>query len=156
MMDYQFLPVLNALLNFTATLLLIVAYRFIRRGNVVGHFRAIYATLAVSIVFLTSYVSYHTLRQMDQGVGHTVFPLDGWLSYVYYTVLIPHVLLAIVLVPLVLVTLYRGRKAVKTGSNDWKTRHRSLARITYPIWLFVSISGVVVYLMLYQLPNWIA
>lgn len=152
-LSYQQLPTLNAVLNLIAAAFLVVGYVFIRRSNITAHFRAMWAAFTASALFLVSYVTYHTLRQMAEGVGHTRFMLEGFIQYVYYAILITHLILAIVIVPLVLVTLYRGWTGYK--QNDWDRieKHRNIARWTFPIWLYVSLSGVAVYLMLYHLPG---
>lgn len=152
-MNYQDLPAINALLNFSATLLLLMGLRAIKNKKIEVHYKMMISAMVVSAVFLGFYVTYHTLRQMDQGVGHTVFPLDGAIKYLYYGILIPHVILAIVVLPFILVTFYRGLKSEKGENRALSAKHRKLARITFPIWLFVSVTGVLVYLMLYQLPK---
>lgn len=152
-LTYQALPTLNALLNLTAAIFILAGYIFIRRSNVKAHFRAMWAAFASSAVFLISYVTYHTLRQMAEGAGHTQFMLGGPIRYIYYTVLITHVILAIVIVPLVFITLYRGWKGYKKDNWAVIEKHRGIARWTFPIWLYVSVSGVLVYLMLYHMPG---
>ena len=151
--SYHQLPTLNALLNLTAAACMVVGYLFIRRSNIQAHFRWMGAAFAASALFLISYVTYHTLRQMAEGVGHTRFMLEGVIQYVYYTVLITHLILAIVIVPLVLITLYRGWTGYKNNDRDRIENHRKIARWTFPIWLYVSLSGVAIYLMLYHLPG---
>jgi putative membrane protein len=151
--SYHQLPTVNAVLNLTAAAFLVAGYLFIRRSNIIAHFRAMWSAFTASALFLVSYVTYHTLRQMAEGVGHTRFMLEGFIQYIYYTVLITHLVLAIVIVPLVLITLYRGWTGYK--QDDWErlAKHRRIARWTFPIWLYVSLSGVAVYLMLYHLPG---
>lgn len=152
-MSYQDLPTLNALLNTLATVLLILGLRFIKQGNIRAHNRTMWSAFFTSVLFLSSYVTYHTLRQMDTGIGHTEFALGPPWNYFYYALLISHVILAIVIVPMVLMTLYRGHKS-KLGTDPvWREKHRKLARRTFPIWLYVSITGVIVYLLLYHLPG---
>jgi uncharacterized membrane protein YozB (DUF420 family) len=137
-MDVRDLPALNALLNTTAAILLVTGYRFIRQGRRDAHRRAMTAALVVSALFLASYLVYHAQ------VGSVRFQKTGWIRPVYFTILISHTLLAACVAPMALVTVWRAWK----GRFD---RHRRLARITLPLWLYVSVTGVVVYLMLYRL-----
>jgi uncharacterized membrane protein YozB (DUF420 family) len=143
-LDYRFLPTVNATLNASAALLLIAGYRAIRRRDVETHRRFMLAAFAVSTAFLASYVLYHVTRQIHEGIGHTRFAGSAAIRPVYFGLLISHLILAIVNLPLVIVTLVaalRGRYA----------RHRRIARWTWPIWLYVSATGVLVYLLLYHL-----
>ena len=130
------LPTLNASLNALCTVLLVVAYVHIRAGRIEQHRKTMLAAFATSVLFLISYVTYHAQ------VGSKPFPGTGLLRTVYFAILIPHVILAATVVPLALVTLRRGLRR-----DD--VRHRAIARWTLPIWLFVSVTGVIVYLMLY-------
>jgi uncharacterized membrane protein YozB (DUF420 family) len=132
------LPTLNAALNATSALLLLAGWLLIRRGRIEAHRRAMLAAVASSALFLVSYLVYHAQ------VGSVRFQGRGPIRAVYFTILISHTLLAAVIVPLVLVTLVRALKA----RFD---RHRSLARVTLPIWSYVSVTGVVIYWMLYRL-----
>lgn len=132
------LPTLNALLNSTAGVLLLLGFVSIKQKKVALHRACMLAAFVVSCVFLVCYVIHHLQ------VGSVPFRGPRALRPVYFAILIPHVLLAITVVPLALVTISRGLK----GNI---ARHRPLARVTLPIWLFVSVSGVVVYLMLYRL-----
>jgi putative membrane protein len=132
------LPTLNALLNATSAVLLLLGYRAIRRGEIETHRALMLSAAAVSAVFLVSYVTYHAQ------VGSVRFTAQGPPRVIYFTVLVSHTLLAVVTLPLVLRTLYLGW----TRRDD---RHRRLARWTFPIWLYVSVTGVVVYVMLYRL-----
>jgi len=134
----SFLPTLNALLNSTSAVLLVTGYFFIRRKRVAAHKACMVSAFVVSALFLASYVYYHVHH------GSTPFPGRGWVRGVYFAILIPHVILAASILPLALVTLYRAWK------GDFE-RHRRLARWTLPLWLFVSVTGVVVYWMLYRL-----
>lgn len=131
------LPTLNALLNATSAVLLVVAYVFIRRRQIARHRATMLAAFATSALFLTSYVVYHAQ------VGSKPFPGTGLARVIYFTVLIPHVVLAAAVLPLAVVTLARG-----LVRHD--AAHRRIARVTLPLWLFVSVSGVAVYLMLYR------
>ena len=134
----SYLPHVNACLNGTSALLLFTGYRFIRAGNVAAHRTCQLSALVVSILFLVSYLTYHYNH------GSTRFQGTGLVRPLYFTILTTHTILAIVIVPLVVLTLYRALR------RDF-TRHRSIARITLPLWLYVSITGVIVYLMLYQI-----
>ncbi len=132
------LPTLNAILNSLAGILLVLGFVFIKQKKIAQHRFCMLAAFGVSSAFLVSYVIHH-LR-----VGSVPFKGPAALRPIYFAILIPHVLLAITVVPLALTTISRGLKM-----NVEK--HRPLARVTLPIWLFVSVSGVVVYLMLYQM-----
>jgi uncharacterized membrane protein YozB (DUF420 family) len=137
-MSVSDLPTLNASLNALATLLLLAGWFFARRHDVTRHRAAMGAALATSAAFLTSYLVYH------YHAGSRPFTGTGPVRVVYFTILITHVVLAAAIVPLVLVTVaraVRGRVA----------RHRAIARWTLPLWLYVSVTGVVVYWMLYQM-----
>jgi uncharacterized membrane protein YozB (DUF420 family) len=134
----SYLPHLNAILNATCALLLFSGYSFIRAGRVAAHRTCQMAAVVASVIFLASYLTYHYHH------GATRFAGEGLARPIYFTILISHTILAIVIVPLVGVTLYRALKA------DF-VRHRRIARLTLPLWLYVSITGVIVYLMLYQI-----
>ena len=129
---------MNACLNGTSAVLLFSGYLFIRSGNVAAHRTCQVSALTVSILFLASYLTYHFNH------GTTRFQGTGLARPIYFTILTSHTILAIVIVPLVALTFYRAFR------EDF-TRHRRIARITLPLWLYVSITGVIVYLMLYQI-----
>ena len=137
-MSVSDLPALNATLNSISTILLITGWVFIRRGDRARHRACMIAALITSALFLTSYVIYHLQ------VGSVPFTGTGWIRTVYFAVLIPHVILAAAIVPPILITASRGLSA----KYD---KHRRIARWTLPLWLYVSITGVIVYLMLYQM-----
>lgn len=137
-MSVNDLPALNAILNGTSAVLLVIAWMFIRRRDIRSHRRTMVAAFCTSALFLTSYVIYHAQ------VGSKPFPGTGALRTLYFAILIPHVILAAAVLPMALVTLRRG-----LVRND--RAHKRIARITLPLWLFVSVTGVVVYLMLYHL-----
>jgi putative membrane protein len=137
-MSVSALPTLNAILNFTAAILLLAGYTFIKKRNIEAHKRCMVAALFVSIAFLTSYVIYHLQ------VHSVPFGRQGWIRPVYFFILISHIILAIVNLPLVLRTSYLGFR----GRYD---KHVRIARKTFPIWMYVSVTGVIVYLMLYHL-----
>jgi putative membrane protein len=132
------LPTLNATLNGLAGVLLGTGWVMIRRRRISAHRACMIAAWVTSMVFLASYTVYHARA------GSKPFPGQGPIRSVYFAILITHVLLAAAVVPLALVTLARG--LVRQDA-----RHRKIARWTLPIWLYVSVTGVVVYLMLYRL-----
>jgi uncharacterized membrane protein YozB (DUF420 family) len=132
------LPALNASLNAASTALLVTGYVFIRRGQWQRHRACMLAALAVSVLFLTSYLVYHF------NVGSVPFQGRGAVRLVYFTILITHVILAAAILPLALVTVSRGL----ARRFD---RHRKIARITLPVWIYVSVTGVVIYVMLYRM-----
>jgi putative membrane protein len=132
------LPALNATLNAISTVLLITGYVLIRQGRREAHKKMMLAALTTSALFLTSYVIYHLQ------VGSVPFTRTGWIRTVYFAVLIPHVILAALVVVPILITASRGLAA----KYD---KHRRIARWTLPVWLYVSVTGVIVYWMLYQM-----
>jgi putative membrane protein len=132
------LPLLNACLNATSAALLSAGWLFIRRKRVVAHKTCMVSALAVSTLFLISYVTYHSLA------GSRPFTGTGWIRIVYYPLLVSHIILAAAIVPLALTTIYRALQ----GNF---ARHVRVARWTLPIWLYVSVTGVLVYWMLYRL-----
>ena len=132
------LPALNATLNATSAVLLTTGWILIRRGRIAQHRAVMIAAVCTSALFLISYLVYHAQ------VGSVRFTKQGPIRAVYFTILLTHTVLAVAIVPLVLVTLTRGLRARYE-------RHRRIARWTMPIWLYVSVTGVVVYLMLYQM-----
>ena len=131
-------PLLNACLNGTSALLIGSGFVAIRRRRIAVHKACMLAACATSVLFLASYLLYH------HQVGSTAFTGQGAIRVVYFTVLISHTILAVVIVPLVIMTVYRAWR------EQWP-RHRRLARWTLPLWLYVSVTGVVIYIMLYQL-----
>jgi uncharacterized membrane protein YozB (DUF420 family) len=140
MTDYSIFPKINATLNGSSAVLLVTGRALIARGKRAAHRAVMIAAFATSTVFLVSYVYYHW-----PGHGGIVyFRGSGWIRTLYFAILIPHTILAICIVPLVLITLSRGLR----GQFD---RHRAIARWTFPLWLFVSVTGVIVYLMLFQI-----
>jgi uncharacterized membrane protein YozB (DUF420 family) len=130
------LPTLNAALNTLSAVFLCAGYFFIRRKNRSAHRRSMLAAVTCSILFLISYLVYH------YQVGSIGFKGQGWIRPVYFTILITHTILAAAVVPLVLLTLVRALR-------ERFDAHRRIARWTFPIWLYVSVTGVVIYLMLY-------
>lgn len=132
------LPTLNACLNALSILLLAQGYRRIRRKDQQGHRQYMLAALGSSALFLTSYVIYHSLA------GSVPYPRRDWTRPLYFAILIPHVVLAAGMVPFILAAVWHALR------GDFQ-RHRRLTRWVWPVWMFVSISGVAVYLMLYRL-----
>lgn len=140
MIGVRDLPTMNAIWNATAAALLVWGYTLIRRGRKLAHRRAMLGAFAASVLFLAGYLVYHAR------VGSVRFPGTGTLRTVYLVILATHTVLAALVPPLAIVTLSRAL----AGRFD---RHRRLARWTLPIWLYVSVTGVVVYLMLYHGPR---
>lgn len=136
-MNVQDLPALNAVLNATSAVLLVTAYVLIRQGRVQAHKRVMIAAFTVSTVFLISYLTYHAFA------GINYYSRTGWIRTVYLTILYTHTALAVTVPVLAIITLRRGLKG-------WFVKHRKIAVWTLPIWLYVSVTGVVVYLMLYE------
>ncbi len=134
-LDVSALPLVNALLNTVSTLLLLLALWFIKHHDILHHKLAMLSAFGTSALFLISYVVYHWFK-----AGPKAYVGDY--TTIYYFILLTHIILAAGIIPLALITLYRGW-------NMQKTKHRKIAKITYPVWLYVSITGVVIYLMLY-------
>ena len=137
-MPLSIIPTVNALLNATSAVLLVAGYLCIRAKRTLPHILCMAAACVVSAAFLISYVYYHL------HVGMTRFMGEGWIRPVYFTMLFSHVVLAIVIVPLVARTLQFA------SARRWAD-HARIARVTLPLWLYVSVTGVLVYLMLYHL-----
>jgi uncharacterized membrane protein YozB (DUF420 family) len=139
MLEYiSFLPHLNAVLNTTSALLLLLGFTLIRLGRVRAHRNCQVTAVITSTLFLISYLTYHYHH------GSTRFAGQGIARPLYFSILITHTILAVVIVPLIVVTLYRAAR------GDF-IRHRRIARWTLPLWLYVSVTGVIVYLMLYHI-----
>lgn len=132
------LPTLNAILNSISAILLITGYSFIRRKKINAHRTCMISAFVTSTLFLVSYLTYH------YHVGSVRFQGQGAIRSIYFVILLTHTVLAAVIVPLILITFARALKR-----NFAK--HRAIARWTFPLWLYVSVTGVVVYLMLYHL-----
>ena len=132
------LPHLNAALNATSAVLLIIGWLLIKRRRIAQHRAVMISAVITSAAFLTSYVIYHA------NAGSKPFQGTGVIRIVYFAILIPHVILAAAILPPILITITRGLKR-----DD--ARHRRIARWTLPVWLYVSVTGVIVYLMLYRL-----
>jgi uncharacterized membrane protein YozB (DUF420 family) len=144
-MNYIYaLPHLNATLNSISALLLITGFVFIRRRNITAHKKCMIAAFVVSTLFLICYLTYHTLLVYYLGQGPTRFRGEGWVRPVYFTILLTHTVLAVAIAPMALITLFQGLR-------ERFDKHRRIARWTFPAWLYVSVTGVLVYLFLYQL-----
>ena len=137
-MDYSILPTINATLNATSGVLLAIGYVLIKRRQINAHRNTMLMAFASSTLFLISYVTYHA------HAGSHPFPGTGPIRYLYFAILISHILLAMVILPMAIVTLSRGLRRQDA-------RHRKIAKRTFPIWMYVSVTGVIVYLMLYQM-----
>ncbi len=141
MTDYSIFPKINATLIGCSAVLLVTGRVFIARGQRSVHRAAMIAAFVTSSLFLACYLYYHW-----PGHGGIVyFRGTGWIRTLYLSILYSHIILAIVIVPMVLITLTRGLR-------EQFDRHRAIARWTFPIWLYVSVTGVIVYLMLFQMP----
>ena len=136
--NFSIFPTINATLNGTSAVLLVTAHSMIKRGRVATHRGLMLAAVTTSSLFLISYLYYHA------HVGSVHFQGQGWSRPLYFTILISHTILAAAIVPLVIITLSRALR-------ERFDRHRAIARWTYPLWLYVSITGVVIYFMLYHL-----
>jgi putative membrane protein len=137
-MEVSDLPALNAGLNFVSAVLIAAGYYCVRRRRLQAHKRCMVAALGVSTAFLTSYLTYHYFA------GSVPYTKQDWTRPVYFFILITHIVLAALIVPLVLRTVYLALR----GRLD---KHVRIARWTFPIWMYVSVTGVLVYLMLYRL-----
>ena len=137
-------PHLNAFLNGLSSLFLLAGFSFILRRDIAKHRACMLTACSVSALFLVSYISYHSLRTYYFGLGPTRFTGEGIARPIYLTILTSHTILAAGVAPFILLTLWRALKA------DFD-RHRKVARLVYPVWLYVSITGVVVYVMLYHI-----
>lgn len=137
-MSINVLPHVNASLNFLSGVLLICGFIHIRRGNIPAHRACMLSAVSCSVVFLTCYVIYHA------HAGRTVFLNPTWFRPYYLAILISHTILAVAIVPLIVVTLNRALRA----RFD---RHKRIARWTWPLWMYVSVTGVIIYLLLYHI-----
>lgn len=135
---------MNASLNGLSAVFLLFGFYFIMRKQIRAHRFCMISAVSVSSLFLVSYVTFHSIRTYYFGLGPTRFTGEGIVRPIYYTILTSHTILAVVVTPFVIWTLVRALK----GKFDL---HKRLARLVYPVWLYVSVTGVIVYLMLYQL-----
>jgi putative membrane protein len=136
-METSNLPALNAFFNLLSTIALILGYYFIKKKNEVLHKRFMISAFVFSTIFLIGYLFYHYHH------GSTKFPELGWIKTIYLSILFPHIILATVMVPMIIMTFKYA------FTQNWE-KHRKLARITFPIWIYVSVTGVIIYLMIYQ------
>src|SRR2546428_10190957 len=136
--QYAIFPVLNASLNGTSAVLILTGRSLIKRGQIAAHRACMVAAIVSSALFFISYVYYHA------HVGSVHFQGQGWSRPAYFSILISHTILAAVTVPMVIITVSRALR-------ERFDRHRAIARWTYPVWLYVSVTGVVIYFMLYHL-----
>jgi uncharacterized membrane protein YozB (DUF420 family) len=140
MTDYSIFPKINAALNGSCAVLLVTGRLLIARGKMAAHRSVMLAAFITSSVFLICYIFYHW-----PGHGGIIyFQGTGWIRPVYFSILITHTILAVVIVPMVLITLTRGLR-------QQFDRHQAIARWTFPLWLYVSVTGVIVYFMLFRL-----
>ena len=137
-MSFSDLPTINAVLNGCSTIFLIIGYVQIKKGRADSHRKSMIAALISSAVFLTGYLIYHN------AVGSVPYPKQDWTRPLYFAVLIPHIILAAVMVPFILAAVYQAFK----GRFE---KHKRITRYLWPVWIFVSLSGIVVYIMLYRL-----
>ena len=136
-------PHLNAALNATSGVFLIMGFYFIMRRDVERHRRSMITALTVSALFLASYVTHHALRSYYFGIGPTKFTGEGLIRPIYFTILTSHTVLAAIVGPFILWAVWNAIK----GRFD---KHKRIARLVYPVWLYVSVTGVAVYLILYH------
>jgi putative membrane protein len=136
------LPKLNAFINGTCSLLLLLSLYFIRQKNIAIHKKLNVITFCLSSVFLVSYITYHWMAQ------ETIYPLTDSLRTPYLVILVSHIILAALVLPVILLSFYYGMKSQEPGGENYIPKHRRLTRWSFPIWLYVTITGVVVYLMI--------
>ena len=135
MISIHHLPLLNSLLNSISAIFLIIGFVYIKKGNMNAHLKAMWSAFTVSALFLISYLIFH------YQVGSVGFDGQGAIVPVYYFILVTHIILAMVILPMVLITLYRATRGEFA-------RHKKIARWTWPLWLYVSVTGVLVYVMM--------
>ncbi|MFT2008956.1 DUF420 domain-containing protein [Pontibacter sp. 13R65] len=133
--DVSFLPAFHAILNSLTAIALVIGFINIRRGNILNHRAAMLTAFGLSAVFLVSYVTYHFLGE------RTIYGGDGFLKIFYYFILLTHIVLAVVIVPLVLLSVY-------FGITDQRSKHRRISKWTFPVWLYVAVTGVLVYILI--------
>jgi uncharacterized membrane protein YozB (DUF420 family) len=141
-MTIQDLPLVNATLNGLSAVLLALGFFFIKRGQKIAHRNCMVSAFGTSVLFLACYLTYHTWRALVLHQGPTRFENPAWFRPIYLTILITHTILAAAIVPMILVTLNRA----------WRERfdrHKAIARWTWPLWMYVSVTGVVIYWLLY-------
>jgi uncharacterized membrane protein YozB (DUF420 family) len=138
------LPHINAVLNATSGVFLLAGFYFIRNKDIAKHRACMLIAASLSAVFLVGYITHHSLRTYYLGVGPTRFTGEGLIRPIYFSVLTSHTILAALVAPFVLMTLWRGLM------GQYET-HRKIARLVFPVWVYISLTGVMVYLLLYQL-----
>ena len=138
------LQAVNACLNGLSAIFLSAGYYFIRRQNKIAHRNCMISAFAASVLFLICYITYHSYVAYVLHKGPTVFKDPAWFRPIYLTILLTHTVLAVVIVPLVLITLNRALK-------QRFELHKKIARWTWPLWMYVSVTGVTIYLLLYQI-----
>jgi len=138
------LPLVNAFLNGLSAVFLAAGYYFIRRKNMPAHRTCMVTAFAASILFLVCYITYHSYLAFHLHRGPTVFKDPAWFRPIYLAILLTHTVLAIAIVPLAIITLTR---ALRSRFD----RHRKIARWTWPLWMYVSVTGVLIYLLLYRI-----
>ena len=138
------LPAVNATLNGLSAVLLALGFFFIKRGHKIAHRNCMISAFCTSVIFLGCYLTYHGYLALVLHQGPTRFLNPPWFRPVYLTILLTHTILAAVIVPLILVTLHRARKQQFEA-------HKKIARWTWPLWMYVSVTGVVIYLLLYRI-----
>ncbi len=143
-MTFTDLPAINACLNGFCTVLLTAGFIFIKRGNKIAHRNCMIAALVTSTIFLACYLTYHYKMKQVYGEAHTKFLDPAWFRPIYLTILFTHLLGAFAIVPLVIITTSRALR-------ERFDAHKKIARWTWPIWMYVSVTGVVIYLLLYQI-----
>ncbi len=143
-MSLHDLPAVNASLNGLSAIFLAAGWGFIRRGNRIAHRYCMMAAFGVSVLFLTGYLAYHGYLAAVLHQGPTRFERPAWFRPIYLAILITHTVLAAAIVPLILITLHRAL-------HERFDAHKKIARWTWPLWMYVSLTGVVVYLLLYRI-----
>ena len=138
------LPAVNATLNGLSAVLLALGFFFIKRGHKIAHRNCMISAFCTSVIFLGCYLTYHGYLALVLHQGPTRFLNPAWFRPVYLTILLTHTILAAAIVPLILVTLHRARKQQFEA-------HKKIARWTWPLWMYVSVTGVVIYLLLYRI-----
>ncbi len=138
------LPAINASLNGLSAILLTMGFIFIRQKKITAHRNCMISAFCVSVIFLICYLTYHTYLGVVLHKGPTRFLNPAWFRPIYLAILLTHTVLAIVIVPMILITLFRALR-------ERFDKHKKIARWTLPLWMYVSVTGVVVYLLLYQI-----
>jgi uncharacterized membrane protein YozB (DUF420 family) len=143
-MNFTDLPLINACLNGLSTVLLTAGFVFIKRGQQIAHRNCMISALVTSTLFLLCYLTYHYQMKQAYGEAHTRFLAPAWFRPIYLMILVTHLLGAFAIVPLVIMTTTRALR-------ERFDAHKKIARWTWPVWLYVSVTGVVIYLLLYQI-----